>query len=256
MLPEGAQVVVDAMRAALAAGQFGLVFQPRYSLADDRLVGAEALVRWALKDGRSLGPPDFVKVAEQCGLIGQLDAFVAGAACRELAAWEAELPLPADFYLAVNVSPLSLAGPGFPAAVVREVGGPPSAALRFELTGSAPGPDRGFDAMAELAAMGAGADLDYFGTGFSTISTVQSLPAGRAGIHACFHVDTGTVEAIVGMFHNFDTLVVAKRIETDGELAALRRAGCDEGQGFLLGEPVPSSSFGQYLRPGAASGLR
>ncbi len=248
--------LVDELRAAIAAEELLLHYMPLASAADGRLRGFEALVRWR-HPTRGLVPPlDFIPLAEDSGLIGQLGEWVLRRACADAADW------PEPVRVAVNLSPRQLHHAELPVLVwdVLDASGLPPERLELEITETALFEDvvRALDNLRALKARGVRIAMDDFGTGFSSLATLQSFPFDKLKIDKSFvqaiHEDdraTAIVRAVLGLGHSLGMPVVAEGVETDRQLAFLRAEGCAEVQGYGIGRPVPLEALGSMIGGGA-----
>jgi EAL domain-containing protein (putative c-di-GMP-specific phosphodiesterase class I) len=229
-------------------------YQPLARAADGGVCGFEALVRWNHPQRGMVPPLDFIAVAEESGQIGLLGEQVLRRACSEAAGWAA------PHRIAVNLSPLQLHDPELP-ALVHEVliaSGLSPARLELEITESAlfEDPQRALDNLRRLKALGVRIAMDDFGTGFSSLSTLQSFPFDKLKIDKSFvdqiHRDgraTAIVRAVLGLGRSLGIPVVAEGVETDTQLAFLRAEGCDEVQGYLIGRPSPAEALAIWTTP-------
>ena len=220
-------------------------FQPLVDIATGRLTGVEMLARWPHPKRGMVSPAEFIPIAEDIGLIGPMTVGLLRQGCRAAANW------PAHVTLACNVSPLQLrdaALPGIVAAVLDETGFPADR-LVVEVTESALVGDldlaRGL--LDELKALGVRLALDDFGTGYSSLRHLQLLPFDKLKIDRSFVAAMVTdresakiVSAVVGLGHSLGLSIVAEGVETEQVSALLRGLGCDIGQGWLFGRPVPA----------------
>jgi diguanylate cyclase (GGDEF)-like protein/PAS domain S-box-containing protein len=268
------------MPEALARGEFSLVYQPLVRLADRRIIGVEALVRWTLPDGRQVAPERFVPLAEDTGFIVPLGRWVLGQACRHAARW-AEVEPAARLLLSVNLAARQLREPGVVddvAAVLAETGWP-AELLQLELTESAlmntsGGPSVALQALVDR---GVRVAIDDFGTGYSNMVYLRHLPLhglklagsfvtgtaarGRGGRDAGAGtaepgaVDREVVGLIIRLAHTLGLTVTAESVETAEQLAQLTQLGCDVGQGWFFARPVPADEVPALLgAPGADAG--
>jgi EAL domain-containing protein (putative c-di-GMP-specific phosphodiesterase class I) len=244
------------LRVALDRGEFVLHYQPQLELATGRVAGVEALVRWRHPERGLVPPGEFVPMAEACGLILHLGMWVLGEACRQARAWQdAGLHLA----VAVNLSPAQLRQGGVLHAIDSTLRryGLPASSLELEITESLlleePGSvsDR---TLRGLAAREISLALDDFGTGYSSLSLLKRLPVRKIKIDRSFVRDIGLdadqealVAAIVTLAHTLGKEVVAEGVETEGQLAFLRRLKCDSVQGFLLSRPQDASNLTSFL---------
>ncbi|KQX61720.1 bifunctional diguanylate cyclase/phosphodiesterase [Angustibacter sp. Root456] len=243
----------DRLRLALSDGSLQPLYQPLVSLgADvtgDRVTGCEALARLS-RDGRLVPPVEFIDVAEETGLIVDLDVAVFAEAVRQVAT----TPPHAGFGLAVNLSPRSLQVPGL-ADRVRGVLGSRArsgTALRFEITESclAEPTSTLVENLRGLRELGGRIGLDDFGTGYSALSYLRRFDLDFMKIDRSFVADVCTdrraasiVQAVIELAHAHDLTVVAEGVETAEQLEALRRMRCDMVQGYHLGRPMPAADL-------------
>lgn len=249
------------LHKALQDNCFELHFQPKLSMVDGCLVGAEALLRW--RDGASMVPPDqFIPVAEECGLIVPIGDWVIERAARQLAEWRQShgeiLPI------AINLSPRQFWRPSVSQRILETLTehGLPTSAMEVEVTESVvldPGGD-GVEQLARLRAAGIGIALDDFGTGYSSLSYLQRLPVGTLKIDRAFingliqeGEERGSeplVRAIIAMAHSLSLEVVAEGVETQTQWEILASLGCDVVQGYLVSRPLPAAEFAEKFLVG------
>jgi EAL domain-containing protein (putative c-di-GMP-specific phosphodiesterase class I) len=224
------------------------------ALASGRVVGAEALVRWAHPTRGLLGPDSFIPLAERTGQIVDLDLHVLAQACRQRGRWaEAGLPLT----VAVNLSGRTLEDPDTVAAIadVLDDTGTPPGAIELELTESTSMQhDTDLPALLDrLKGLGLRLAVDDFGTGYSMLSWLHQLPIDRLKIDRSFvgrlglGADSAVVTAILAMAHNLDLEVVAEGVETPAQADLLRSHGCAIAQGYLYGRPVDPAALAALL---------
>jgi diguanylate cyclase (GGDEF)-like protein len=252
----------ESARAALLAGltdgvargEFLLHYQPLVRLADGRVRGAEALVRWQHPEHGLLGPGRFVEAAERSGAIVPLGRWILTEACRQAATWWRTLG-PRAPYVSVNVSPVQLAEPDWVAEVtdVMELTSLPPWQLQLEITEQAVLSDEAAatSALSALRAAGVRLALDDFGTGWSGLAWLRQLPVHAIKIDGSFvdglrhrhadPVDRSIVEALVRMAHALDLEVTAEWVETAQQTGQLLALGCDLGQGRWLGDAGPAA---------------
>ena len=238
------------LRNALDNGELGLAYQPVVSLADRRLMGVEALVRWHHPERGVVPPIEFVPVAEESNLIVPIGRWVLEEACRQLVEWNRHRPVDRLLSMAVNLSARQLLDPRLArdvAAVLRRYRLPPRL-LCLEITETAILEDavRTASVCAGLSALGVQLALDDFGTGYSSLGHLRRFPVNILKIDRMFvsGLDKGTgddaiVAAVTGMARALGMVTVGEGIETHAQLDELVRLGCDEGQGFLLARPLP-----------------
>jgi diguanylate cyclase (GGDEF)-like protein len=253
------QSVEEALRLALERREFVLHYQPKVNLATGTVTGAEALLRWQQSGRRMVQPMEFVRIAEDCGLIVPIGNWVLGEACRQASAWlQAGLEIG---QVAVNVSAAEFGGkdfvPGVRAAIA-ETGLDPQR-LELELTESGLMQDtaRTMQVLRALKELGVRLAIDDFGTGYSCLSYLRRFPIDTLKIDQSFVHDIegetgeGIVSAIVAMGVSLNQRVVAEGIESPRQRAFLESRRCAEGQGFLFSRPVTADGFATLLTAGA-----
>ncbi len=248
-----------ALREAIERGQLELVYQPQVRLADGKLFGAEALVRWRHPTAGLLGPARFIGLAEDSGLIIGLGNWVLLEACGQLRAWRsAGLP---SLTVSVNVSPRQFAHAGFEAMVAEALDGMGVAPgeLKLEITESVLVTDleRTAAVMRRLQERGVGVSIDDFGVDYSALRYLKQFPVGELKIDHGFvsHVtsspqDAAITEAIIALARSLGLSVVAEGVETLAQLDFLRERGCDAAQGFVLSRPLPAAEMTRLLERG------
>ncbi|MDQ3783561.1 MAG: bifunctional diguanylate cyclase/phosphodiesterase [Actinomycetota bacterium] len=242
--------LVEALRKAVANGEFELHYQPKIDVTTGRLVGAEALLRW-YHDGKLIPPALFIPLAEHTGLIGPMTLWVIETAAGQGRTWE-ESGLPLN--IAVNLSMRNLFDRGFPRQVAEAIAqqgmSPDRLALEITESGIAADPIRAEAVLADLSAMGITLSIDDFGTGHSSLSRLKRLPVDELKIDQSFVTNmvqdksnAAIVRSIIELGHNLDLRVVAEGVETLGALTQLRDFGCDIVQGYYLGRPLSAGEF-------------
>ena len=245
----------QALRRALDEEHLTLAYQPIVDLATGEVAGLEALVRWHDASGAPVPPALFVPLAEQVGLIGALDRWVLATACRYVAEVGVRCPELGHVTLNVNVSARDLDDPDAVGAWVDEAvsrSGLDPARLVLELTETAALPELGHLVvpLQALRDRGVRISLDDFGTGYSSMSSLKQLPLDEIKIDGSFvaglpdgETATRVVEGIVGMARALRLPVVAEAVETEEQVALLRRLRCDLAQGWLLGAPMAADAL-------------
>lgn len=244
------------LREALDRGEFALHYQPQFDLATSRITGVEALLRWHHPERGVVAPGEFVGAAEASGLIRPLGAWVLSEACRQACAWRNE---GLSLLVAVNLSPAQLRHGGVVEALDAALSkhGLDGRWLELELTEGlrTERADGAADpALLALAARGVRLALDDFGTAYSSLAHLRRLPVQRIKIDCSFvrrigqdREDEAVVRAIVSLGHTLGKEVVAEGVETEPQLAFLRKLGCDAAQGFLLARPQAAADLGLML---------
>ena len=235
-------------------------FQPLVDLDTGRVVGVEMLARWPHPTRGTVSPAEFIPIAEDIGLIGPLTVNLLRRGCRAAANW------PAYVTLACNVSALQLHDTDLPAtiaAVLAETGFPANR-LEVEVTESALVGDLALarELLDQLRNMGVRLALDDFGTGYSSLRHLQALPFDTLKVDQSFVAamvadrdSAEIVAAVVELGHSLGLSVVAEGIETEEVMGLLRGLGCDVGQGWLFGRPLPAERIDALLRTEAATAL-
>ncbi|KAA6184466.1 EAL domain-containing protein [Thiohalocapsa marina] len=250
----------DALKLALAHGELELHYQPQIALGarrkDDRLIGAEALLRWNHPERGLVMPDDFIGVAEESGLIVPIGAWVLRQACRQAVAWQAA-GLPVDI-IAVNFSAVQFRQGKIDAVVfdALEESGLAPECLDLEITESILLEDlqRVLAALQRFEARGIQLSIDDFGTGFSSLSYLRQFPVHRLKIDRSFvrdilkdPGDRALVQTIIQMARNLNLRSIAEGVEDPLVLEQLRALGCNEAQGYLFSRPAPPEAFTRWL---------
>ena len=257
----------NELRRAIDEDELRLYYQPIVSVADRRIVGAEALVRWEHPERGVLAPAEFIELAEEGGLILPLGAWVLEEACRRIARWEQSWGDDLPLRVSINVSARQLAQQHFAKAVeqaVQEAGADPTR-LALEITetvlmedGEAP-----VATLQELKRLGITLGLDDFGTGYSSLSYLQRLPFDTLKLDRSFVAPLGDSDgerniatAVVEMAHALDMKTVAEGVEDEQQLQVLDHLGCDFAQGYLFARPVPAVEMTNLLEAAAGGTSR
>lgn len=255
----------ERLRVALEADELVLHYQPRVRLADGRIVGAEALVRWPQGDGTLWTPDRFIPLVEQDALIELLGEWAVRTVLRQQHAWQQQgcaVPvavniaarhfLRADFVARLQL--LLAAAPDVPAGL-----------LEIELVESAAldNLDQAARTIEQLRALGIAVAIDDFGMGYASLGYLRRLPVDKVKIDRSFVMgmlddadDRQVVQAIIGLAHTFGHTVVAEGVEHDGLARALRQMGCDEAQGYGVARPMAAADWPAWVarwQAGAAS---
>ena len=249
--------IETGLRRALAQGELFLQYQPQVDTRSGRLVGAEALVRWAHPERGLIAPDQFIAVAEDCGLIEPLGRWVFTEACRQLRAWE-DSGLH-GLQLAVNISSLEFNRPGFLPQVrdILSASGVNPAQIELEITESLlmqSLPELS-ERLGELTALGLKLALDDFGTGYSSLGYLKRLPLSRLKIDKSFVAGVpgspegeAIIRASLSMAHDLGLDVVAEGVEAEDQRDFLLSHGCDRLQGYLIARPMGADAFGDWWR--------
>ncbi len=254
--------IEQRLRNALEQKQFLLHFQPQIDHRLRAVCGMEALVRWQDPEHGLIPPSDFIPVAEETGLILQLDEWVLREACRQNGAWQAQgypaLPI------SVNLSPRQFRQKGLVdtiRGILEETGQSPEL-LELEITESTlmHDADETLAKLRQLAEMGIKLAIDDFGTGYSSLSYLKRFPVHKLKVDQSFVRDLGhdrddavIVATIVVLAHSLGLDVLAEGVETADQLAKLIDYGCHQFQGYLFSRPLPPEEAERIFRP---DGLR
>jgi diguanylate cyclase (GGDEF)-like protein len=246
------------LRAALAHDELVLNYQPQ-AMIDGEVFGFEALLRWHHPKHGLVTPEDFISLAEQNGEIGEIGEWTLRQACREAASWACPLQI------GVNLSPVQFRHgdlAGMVHTILLETGLAPGR-LELEITeGVLIGdPSRALSILRRLKLLGVKISMDDFGTGYASLSSLQSFPFDKIKIDRSFisgveanGQSAAIVRAVIGLGKALKIPVIAEGVETEGERAFLLREGCQEIQGYLIGRPVPISTYADLTS--GASGAR
>ncbi len=241
---------------AIRLGQLTLHYQPQV-LYDDRIVGAEALVRWHHPTRGLISPANFIPLAEETGLILPLGEWVLKAACMQLAEW-AETAALAHLTVAINVSTQQFRDPNFVAraiAIIQETGVDPKL-VKLELTESLMVVNF-YDIIEKMNVLkdkGIHFSLDDFGTGYSSLAYLKRLPFEQLKIDKSFirdllidPSDAAIARTIVALAHSLGLDVIAEGVETDEQRRLLIEIGCRSFQGYLFSRALEPKDFESYV---------
>ena len=248
------------LRLALRRNELQVHYQPIISLPSGTLSGFETLVRWHHPERGLIVPDEFISVAEDTGLIADIDVWVVRQACRELVAWMECHAGEQRLELSVNFSGRHFARPDLHERlrnIFRETGFAANH-LNIEITETVLMDDTAHTQkmLARLRNLGIALHIDDFGTGYSSLSYLQRFAAGGLKIDRTFIQQLSEpksaelVRALIAMAHSLDMRVVAEGVETEKQLSTLREFGCDYAQGYYVARPSPElSQFASLLEP-------
>jgi diguanylate cyclase (GGDEF)-like protein/PAS domain S-box-containing protein len=255
----------NALRRAQERCQLSLHYQPQFALDDagePRIVGAEALLRWQHPELGWVSPAEFIPVAETSGLILPIGEWVLREALSQLRRWDAAgLP---PITMAVNLSAVQFRHDDLPELVGRVLDevGMPAERLELELTEGAAmdNPSVAITVMNDLHARGVQLSIDDFGTGYSSLAYLKKFRVSKLKIDQSFvrdltddAEDRAIVDAVIRMAAALGLQTLAEGVETEGQLAFLRRQGCQAVQGFLFSRPLPAEGFAEFALAHAAA---
>jgi diguanylate cyclase (GGDEF)-like protein len=246
------------LRDAVHRAGLQLYYQPVLALADNRLQSLEALVRWEHPERGPQAPAEFLPLAEETGLIVDIDQWVLGEACRALARWRSEGILDGGLTVSVNLSSRTLRSPELTGAIERSAAAAdiPPDRLSLELTEASLEQDpRGTAAALEaVTQLGVGLCLDDFGSGRASLRVLSSHPWSAVKLDVATTASASAdanlarmLGALLGVVHAADLVAIAKGIETAPQRDAVRRLGCDAAQGFLFAAPAPAEAIEEWL---------
>jgi diguanylate cyclase (GGDEF)-like protein len=247
---------------ALERGELHLDYQPKVSLATDRISGVEALLRWDHPGQGPVSPAQFIPAAETTGMIVEIGAWVLGEACRQAAPWQRAFPRASPVNVAVNVSARQFrTGLADTVRAAIADSGIDPAGLCLELTETTVMDDvpTALTILGELKELGLAVSIDDFGTGYSSLAHLRRLPLDEVKIDKSFidglgtdPEDTAIVVAVISLAHALDREVVAEGVETVEQLEKLRALGCEFAQGFYLAVPASAADLTDLLTRDAA----
>lgn len=239
----------NRLRGALARKELILHYQPQISFTNGNITGAEVLVRWNDQELGPVSPTQFIPIAEESGLIEELDQWVLGKACEQLAQWQKKgLP---PIHIAVNISGFIIEHSQLPTMVESALknSGLDAKFLELEITESylMQHKEKAAISFAALKEKGVTCAIDDFGTGYSSLSYLKELPIDRLKIDKSFVKDipgdTAIATAIIALGHSMQLKVVAEGVENSAQKNTLFELECDFCQGALYGMPMSASSF-------------
>ena len=252
--------IENALRGAIERREFVLHYQPLMALADGRISGMEALLRWNDPERGLVPPMEFIPVAEDSGLIVPIGDWVLSEALRQRAEWtRAGVP---EFRVEINLSPRQFHSPGLLERIreVMDATGVSPSAIGVEVTelGIIGNADNARTTLFGLRDMGVHILIDDFGTGYSSLARLKALPIDIIKIDKSFLVNipgdrsnVAITRAVIQLAHSLGISVLAEGVETNGQLDFLRTEGCDLIQGYLLGRPASPDEAVLMARDGS-----
>ncbi|MGH8808403.1 MAG: EAL domain-containing protein [Noviherbaspirillum sp.] len=238
----------SGLRRALARDEFVLHYQPQMDIVTGRVIGVEALLRWAPPDQSMVFPGDFIPVAEETGLIVAMGEWVLRTACAQKRAWQ-ESGMFQSVKMAVNLSARQFKQQEIVKVVSRvlEQTGCRPEWLELEITESVimENPEAAAETLRKLSAMGVHLSIDDFGTGYSSLSYLKRFPIDALKLDKSFVRDITTdaddaaiAKAVIALAHSLKLTVIAEGVETAEQLDFLREQNCDQMQGYYLSRPL------------------
>jgi PAS domain S-box-containing protein len=246
------------LRRGLELGEFRVFYQPIISLANDQIIGFEALTRWERPDG-VVQPADFIPVANETGLIIPMNRLLMQQACAQLMLWQSEFPSDVPRTMSVNVAASQFEQPELATeiALIIENSGVHPSSLQLEITETISMGDtkRASQVFAELKALGVRISIDDFGTGYSSLSRLQGFPVDSLKIDRSFiskmESDAESheiVRLIVMLAHNLGMKIVAEGTETIEQVNLVKLLGCEMAQGYFYSRPVSGIAITALLQ--------
>ncbi len=253
-------VLETGMRRGLAEGQFTLVFQPLFSLIENRVCGFEALLRWSHPERGLVMPEEAIPIAEETGLIVALGEWVLREACLVAAAW------PESVRVAVNLSPVQFRGPNLTQHVIAALAAANLVPDRLELEVTESvllaENESTLKTLHQIRRLGVRISMDDFGTGYSSLSYLRSFPFDKIKIDQSFVHDLSSradnlaiIAAVIGLARSLGMTTTVEGIETEDQLELVREQGCTEVQGFLLSPPLSADGATTLVRRPAVDAL-
>ncbi|MEN3354461.1 MAG: diguanylate cyclase [Betaproteobacteria bacterium] len=245
------------LRRALGRRELELYYQPQVDVADSRVVGMEALIRWRHPHRGLLLPDEFIPLAEDTGLIVPIGRWIITEACAQNKAWQSTGLH--ELRVGVNISGAQFRQKDLLDTVAHALSASNLApeCLELEITETVvmQNPSEAVVILEKLSQMGVQIAIDDFGTGYSSLSYLKRFPIDKLKIDRSFVRDVSSsmddaaiVRATIGLAHNLRLRVVAEGVETEDQLQFLRSLGCDEYQGYYKSKPLPAAEFERSLR--------
>lgn len=253
--------LMGELRQAIVNNELVLHFQPKVSLASNKISGVEALVRWSHPEHGFMMPDEFIPLAERTGLLRQLSRWVLKHTLAQAVSWHEN---GIEIEVAVNISPDTLLDPELPDTITGLLAAHklPRGTLTLEITETSivKDPDLAMAVLLRLADMGIKISIDDFGTGYSSLSYLKKMPAYEVKIDRSFVMDmlendsdAVIVKATIDLAHNLGMRVVAEGVENQQTADQLKELGCDILQGFLYSKPLASNDFSEWFSSWKAS---
>ena len=244
------------LRRAIENGELVVFYQPQFHVTNDKIMGAEALVRWQTADGQLIPPTKFIPIAEETGLIALIGQWVLEETCRQGKVWQ-EQGFP-PLRLAVNLSSKQFLHNDISDTVAKalEKTGFPANCLELELTESAlmKREKEGIDILNRLHALGVNLAIDDFGTGYSSLAYLKSFPLDVLKIDKSFiddipiqSDDMAITATIIAMAKHLRMRVTAEGVETSEQMIFLKEHKCDFYQGYYRSKPIPACEFERFM---------
>ncbi len=249
-------IMEKELRHALQSDQFEMHYQPQIDLISNRLIGAEALVRWRHPDRGLIAPDQFIPLAEEIGLIVPLGEWIFKTVCKQIKLWE-ESGLPV-IKIAINLSPRQFVQKDLVDIINREIReqGVSAEKIQVEITESMIIQDieRVIQILNNLKSSGISIAIDDFGTGFSSLEYLKRFPIDKLKIDKSFVAsvlqnqdDASIVQAVIALGHNMNMQIIAEGVETEEQVRFLQDRSCDYGQGYFFSKPLDDQDMGRLI---------
>jgi diguanylate cyclase (GGDEF)-like protein/PAS domain S-box-containing protein len=249
--------LMGELRDALRTDALVLHFQPQVAMADGRVTGVEALIRWQHPRHGLMPPDEFLSIAEETGLIVGVSEWALNAAISQARTWESQRALP----VAVNLSMQNLQDPNLPALIgsllERHSAHPDTLKIEVTETALMADPARSAEIVARLREMGVKVSIDDFGIGYSSLAYLKQLQVDELKIDRSFVIgitpnadEIAIVRSAIELGHSLGLSVVAEGVETQAAWNLLAELGCDTLQGYLIARPMPARQLGRWLAAG------
>ncbi len=251
------RILENAMRTAIQRHEFELYYQPKIDMVSNRIIGAEALLRWHHPSRGIVMPGEFIHLAEESGLIHDIGDWVLDTAFAQLRKWrEAGL---GDLQVAVNIAAGQFRASNLADRIIERIKmegcNPAMVEIEITETGMLRDPEGVGRTVAALRAVGVSVAIDDFGTGYSSLSHLKRFPIDTLKIDRSFVADVLTdrddaaiVYAVIALAHALEINVVAEGVETEPQRVLLAQQGCGAYQGYLFSRPLPTADFEALLR--------
>ncbi|HEY4485219.1 MAG TPA: EAL domain-containing protein [Nitrospiria bacterium] len=247
--------LMGELRRAIDQNQLSLHYQPKIDFKTGRVTGVEVLVRWKHPEHGYISPIEFIVPAERTGLIQGLTLWIFKAAQRQCLIWH-QGGYPLEMF--INLSARNLQDPALPPLITRMMReyDVPTGTLGFEITETAimNDPKRARDFICHFKPMGVRFSIDDFGTGYSSLGNLKNYPVDEIKVDRAFVAnmvrnknDAAIVRTVVNLGHNMDLQVVAEGVEDQETYDLLVEMGCDAGQGYYMGRPMPAEELARWM---------
>lgn len=246
----------EHMLRALELNEFEVYYQPQINLLSGQIIGAEALLRWNNPRLDNPGPDEFIPIAEQTGLIVAIGKFVIKSAFQQCAIWQQNHIK--DFRIAINLSPRQFRDENLIETINSQIiaSALTPSSIELEITEGVllSEQEQVINTLNSLAKLNVSLSMDDFGTGYSSLSYLRRFPFSLVKIDRSFvndiisnNMDRELIKAIIAMAHNMNLKVIAEGVEELDQYQLLQQLSCDYAQGYLLGKPMPSEQFQDFL---------